>query len=77
MKAAAYTTLVRPSIEYASAVWDPYAKNHARQLDSIQRRAAIFVNNNLYDREPGSVKAMISDLSLESLEQDEQRPEPY
>jgi hypothetical protein len=69
VKAVAYTTLVRPSIEYASAVWDPYTKNHTMQLDSIQRRAVIFVNNNLYDREPGSVKAMISDLSLESLEQ--------
>jgi hypothetical protein len=26
-------------------------------------------NNNFYDREPGSVKAMISDLGWESLEQ--------
>ena len=69
VKAAAYTTLVRPSIEYVSAIWDPYAKNQTMQLDAIQRRAARFVNNNCYDREPGSVKAMISDLSWESLEQ--------
>ena len=69
VKAAACTTLVRPSIEYASVVWDPYAKNQTIQLDSIQCRAARFVNNNFYDREPGSVKAMISDLSWESLEQ--------
>jgi hypothetical protein len=40
------------------------------QLDSIQRRPARFVNNNFYDREPGSVKAMISDLGWESLEGD-------
>ena len=66
VKAAAYTTLVRPSIEYASAVWGPYTKNQTMQLDSIQRRAARFVNNNFYDREPGSVKAMISDLAWES-----------
>ena len=57
------------SIEYVSAIWDPYAKNQTMQLDAIQRRAARFVNNNFYDREPGSVKAMISDLSWESLEQ--------
>jgi hypothetical protein len=58
VKAAAYTTLVRPSIEYVSAIWDPYAKNQTMQLDAIQRRAARFVNNNFYDREPGSVKAV-------------------
>ena len=69
VKAAAYTTLVRPSAEYASAVWDPNTKNQTMQLNSIQRRAARFVNNNFYDREPGSVKAMISDLGWESLEQ--------
>ena len=41
VKAAAHITLVRPSIEYASAVWDPYTKNQTMQLDSIQRRAAM------------------------------------
>jgi hypothetical protein len=44
-------------------------KKQTMQLDSIQRRATRFVNNNFYDREPGSVKAMISDLGWESLEQ--------
>ena len=40
VKAVAYTTLVRPSIEYASAVWDPFNKNQISQLDSVQRRVS-------------------------------------
>ena len=43
VKAAAYTTLVRPSIEYASTVWDPFNKNQISQLNSAQRRAARLV----------------------------------
>jgi hypothetical protein len=35
VKAAAYTTLVRPSIEYASSVWDPYTRNNIHQLEAI------------------------------------------
>ena len=69
MKAAAYTTLVRPSIEYASSVLDPYTRNNIHQLESIQLRAARFVYNNFYDREPGVVTSMISRLQWESLEQ--------
>ena len=69
MKAAAYTTLVRPSIEYASTVWDPYTRNNIHQLEAIQRRAARFVYNNFYDREPGVVTSVISRLQWESLEQ--------
>jgi hypothetical protein len=33
VKATAYTTLVRPSFEYASAVWEPFNKNQISQLD--------------------------------------------
>ena len=44
-----------PSIEYASSVWDPYTRNNIQQLEAIQRRAARFVYNNFYDREPGVV----------------------
>jgi hypothetical protein len=66
VKATAYTTLVRPSIEYASSVWDPYTRNNIHQLEAIQRRAARFVYNNFYDR---VVTSMISRLQWESLEQ--------
>ena len=62
VKEAAYTTLVRPSIEYASAVWDPFSKNQISQLDSVQRRAARFVSNNFQDREPGAATSIISNL---------------
>jgi hypothetical protein len=40
VKRNAYTTLVRPSVEYASAVWDPYTRNQINQLEQVQRRAA-------------------------------------
>jgi hypothetical protein len=34
VKAAAYTTMARPTLEYASTVWDPHssAETHCRQL---------------------------------------------
>ena len=47
VKAAAYITLVRPSIEYASTVWDPFNKNQISQLNSVQRRAARFAYNDI------------------------------
>ena len=42
-KSAAYSTLVRPILEYSSSVWDPYTKEHIHQLGKIQRRAARMV----------------------------------
>jgi hypothetical protein len=50
---------VRPSVEYASAVWDPYTRNQINQLEQVQRRAARFVNNNFYNREPGAELTVI------------------
>jgi hypothetical protein len=64
-----YTTLLRLSIEYASAVWDLFNKNQISQLEYVQRRAARFVSNNFQVREPGTVTSMISNLKWESLEQ--------
>ena len=69
VKEVAYTTLMRLSIEYASAVWGLFNKNQISQLEYVQRRAARFVSNNFQVRKPGTVTSMISNLKWESLEQ--------
>ena len=47
-KTQAYNTFVRPSLEYASTVWDPHTQANINKVESIQRRVARFVTNN-YD----------------------------
>ena len=38
VKSAAYYTLVRPRLEYASIVWGPYLKKHKDEIEKIQQR---------------------------------------
>ena len=35
-----YTTLVRPQMEYAAAIWDPHHKDKIDLIEKVQRRAA-------------------------------------
>ncbi|XP_028403960.1 uncharacterized protein LOC114526557 [Dendronephthya gigantea] len=40
-KRIAYTTLVRPHLEYAAAVWDPYRQEQVDKIEAVQRRAVF------------------------------------
>ena len=42
----AYTTLIRPILEYASTVWDPYTATNTHKLEMVQRRSARLVMHN-------------------------------
>jgi hypothetical protein len=39
IKAQCYTTLVRPTMEYACIIWDPVTQKNIRELEMVQRRA--------------------------------------
>ena len=65
-KEKAYKMLVRPKVEYAAAVWDPYTKEHINKLERIQRRAARVVSNDHH--QSSSVTEMLKALDWPSLE---------
>ena len=69
VKSVAYTTMVRPRLEYSSTVWDPHLTSDVHTLEQVQRRAARFVNRNYTQRTPGCVTNMVQSLGWESLQQ--------
>jgi hypothetical protein len=69
VKAQAYTTLVRPVLEYASTVWDPYTLQQIYALERVQRQAARFVTVDYSSRDPGSAPRMLQQLQWDTLEE--------
>jgi hypothetical protein len=44
-KSLAYTSLVRPVLEYGAACWDPCREGQINALDRVQKKAAQFTNH--------------------------------
>ena len=67
IKSRCYTTYVRPTLEYASTVWDPSTQKACAKIEGVQRRSARYVFND-YDRH-SSVSSMIGALNWPLLQQ--------
>ena len=70
IKSAAYTTLVRPILEYATEVWDPHHKFLIHKIEMVQRRARWVLSDYRFQ---SSVIAMIDELGWVTLEQQRKR----
>jgi len=68
VKADCYKTLVRPILEYGSAVWDPHHQVDIDNLEQIQKRAARFTTGN-YTQETGNTKINMQKLKWKPLEE--------
>ena len=63
----AYATYVRPTVEYASPVWDTHTKRSTNQFNMDQRRCAHYVTGN-FDR-TSSVTFLLNCLNWPTLEE--------
>lgn len=54
--------MVRPTLEYAMTVWDPYRQTQSQMLESVQRRAARYVKGNYYEKTPGCGTSLKEEL---------------
>lgn len=66
IKEATYKIYVRPTVEYASSVWDPHTQLNIRKVEQVQRNSARYVTGN-YDWR-SSVTSMLDDLKWPTLE---------
>ena len=66
-KTAAYNSLVRPQLEYATCVWDPYIEKDIKKIEMVQRRAARYVTNRYHNT--SSVSNMLEHLGWQTLQE--------
>ena len=66
-KQMAYTTYIRPTVEYASPVWDPHTKRNTNKIKMVQRSCARYVTGN-FDR-TSSATSLLNCLNWPTLEE--------
>lgn len=66
LKEAAYTTFVRPTVEYASTTWDLYTQRNVCKLEQVQRSSAHFVTGDFSQK--SIVSAMLQNLKWPSFQ---------
>ena len=66
LKQTAYKAMVRPVLEYASTVWDPYKEGQINKIEAVQRRSARFVLNQY--KATASVSTMLHHLGWSTLQ---------
>lgn len=64
VKLLAYVALIRPKLEYACTVWDPYTEVNIDNLERIQRKAVRFIHNKFSRTDSPSELMKINDLPL-------------
>ena len=57
-----YNMFILPTLNYASAAWDPSLSRDVDQLEKVQRRKARYVKNSYHESSPGCVTNMLTDL---------------
>ena len=67
IKERAFNTLVRPTLEYCSSVWDPSTQDAKHMIEMVQRRGARYVAGRY--RRTSSVGEMLNELSWCTLEE--------
>ena len=65
LKSIGYKSLVWPTVEYTSTVWDPYTKQDRDRVEMVQCRAARYVQSH---QRSASVTEMLKQLDWETLE---------
>lgn len=61
VRSLSYNTIIRPMLEYAVIIWDPFTKSNIAKLDRVRKKAARFIYNS-YNRT--SITALLNQSGL-------------